>query len=311
MAKRRHCFLFLVLAFASASASEKWVEVKSPNFRVISDGTEKQARSLAIDFERMRLVVPKVLVNFKMDLPRPLLVVALRNENSLLKLAPKYGDVGGFYGKADEKDYAVVRLDIPVSAGISYSAYVHELLAANFPRVPPWLSIGLPLFFANSRFEKERVLVGAPGQEVRGLRSAHVYSLTNMVQMESQSSAKLDWPRMILFNDESWAVTHFLFFGEGMNRGQKFGAYLSALRNGDDPVKAFEAVFGNPADMEIQFNQYLKKLSYESFAVQPQTIDESALSSRDLPDIEIDAELKGVREYISQREKDAKKKAHN
>jgi hypothetical protein len=43
------CLVFL--SAVSAVAAEKWVEVRSPNFRVISDGSEKDARHVAHEFE--------------------------------------------------------------------------------------------------------------------------------------------------------------------------------------------------------------------------------------------------------------------
>jgi hypothetical protein len=298
--------LWLLIALPlTLSASDKWIEIKSPNFRVISDGPEKQTRNLALNFEQIRAVVPKVLLNLNMTFPRPLVIVALKNEESMLKISPKYGAYAGFYGKTGNSDYAVVRLDIgDYSTTISYQAYVHELIEANFPNTPAWMALGLPSFFANSRIQKDRVLVGIPGSEVRGLRGARVFSLKEITTAQSESIGKFDLPQSILFSDECWAVAHFFFFGEGMGRGQKFGAYLTAVKGGADPVASVERAFGRFSELELPFNLYLRKFSYDSFAVQTKLmLDPNTFSMREVPKAEIDPTLKAVREYVTGKEK--------
>ena len=54
--------LFLLLTLFAASLapardkSENWIEVRSPHFIVLSNSSEKQARHVADQFERMRVV---------------------------------------------------------------------------------------------------------------------------------------------------------------------------------------------------------------------------------------------------------------
>jgi hypothetical protein len=49
---------WIVLGGISCSAADKeWAEVRSPHFRVITDGSEKDARRVAREFEQIRFAM--------------------------------------------------------------------------------------------------------------------------------------------------------------------------------------------------------------------------------------------------------------
>jgi hypothetical protein len=80
-------FAFLVasLALALCSAAPlfagepQWVEVRSPNFSVVTDAGEKRGREVAMRFEQMREVFGSLMTKAKINLPVPLQIVAFRN----------------------------------------------------------------------------------------------------------------------------------------------------------------------------------------------------------------------------------------
>jgi hypothetical protein len=49
--------ILLIYIPACIAREETWIEVKSPNFRVISDASPKQARRTARSFEQFRLLL--------------------------------------------------------------------------------------------------------------------------------------------------------------------------------------------------------------------------------------------------------------
>jgi hypothetical protein len=46
--------LALLIAFSAHAEQKPWTEVKSPHFRVITDGSDRDARNVAAEFEQMR-----------------------------------------------------------------------------------------------------------------------------------------------------------------------------------------------------------------------------------------------------------------
>lgn len=57
----------------------QWVEVRSPNFSVITDAGEKKGRDVALHFEQMRSVFGKLMTRANVNLSVPLQIVAFRN----------------------------------------------------------------------------------------------------------------------------------------------------------------------------------------------------------------------------------------
>ena len=49
-------FLPAVLSFREAFAEQTWTEVRSPHFRVITNGSSRDGRAVANEFEQMRYV---------------------------------------------------------------------------------------------------------------------------------------------------------------------------------------------------------------------------------------------------------------
>lgn len=130
----------LLLALpATLAASEKWIEVTSPNFRVISNGSERQARDVAMGFEQMRAVFPKVLLNIKTETPKPIVILAVRDGASLARFDRSLVDTAGFFTTGKDDDLVVVRLEIQDWV-IPYHGYIQHLLDLNFERLPLWLS---------------------------------------------------------------------------------------------------------------------------------------------------------------------------
>jgi hypothetical protein len=122
--------LLTFCTFVSASAAEKpWVEVRSPHFRVLSDGSERDARRVAREFEQMRAVLSGQFLNLRLESGAPLLVLAPRDEESMKALAPlmwkrKGAKPAGFFQHGWEKQYAVVQLDQDTPG--AYQVVYHE-----------------------------------------------------------------------------------------------------------------------------------------------------------------------------------------
>ena len=74
-------FLVVVCAATAHPADPNWYEIKSDHFRVLTDGSEKEGRAVAREFEQIRAVLAAVLPSLR-DSAVPLLIVAARDEGS-------------------------------------------------------------------------------------------------------------------------------------------------------------------------------------------------------------------------------------
>ena len=73
-------FVFILYSLPPVFAGEsQWVEVRSPNFSVVTDAGEKRGREVAMRFEQMRAVFGALMTKANVNLPVPLQIVAFRN----------------------------------------------------------------------------------------------------------------------------------------------------------------------------------------------------------------------------------------
>lgn len=166
----------VALTLSAAGEEKPWREIRSPHFRVITNGSEGAGRRVAREFEQMRGIFADQFPGFNVDPPAPLLILAPEDEATTKKLVPEFWlhpgpKPAGFYVHRWERQFAVVRLDMvdddrynPDRFGVVYHEYVHSLLHLNFRWLPTWLDEGLAEFYGYTRFEGNRTYIGAPSR---------------------------------------------------------------------------------------------------------------------------------------------------
>lgn len=161
--------MFMPLLGSALGNQKAWIEVDSPHFRVLSDGSDRDARRVAHGFEQMRAVLADQFPKYRLESGAPLLVFAASDENTAKKLAPELWESRGakpvgYFQHGWEKQFAMVRLDAiaPDAYQVIYHEYVHMVLQNNFRWLPLWLNEGMAEFYGNTRFEQNKIYVGAP-----------------------------------------------------------------------------------------------------------------------------------------------------
>lgn len=257
-----------------------WLEVRSPHFRVASNGSDHDARHVARAFEQMRAVFASQFPGFALEAPAQFLVLAARDEETMKMLLPQMfkahvgSQVGGLFEKGWEREYAVVRLDIvtsdrrnPDTYATIYHEYTHTLLHANFRWLPLWLDEGLAEFYAYTRFEGDKMYIGAPSKSHR-LESLDARVPTPLrTFITTRSSISPDEGDSQLFYAQAWALTHFLTFGPGMQQGDKLKQFFNLLQRGVAQIKAFEQIFGNIEEVDKAYRNYINRIAFPTGVV--------------------------------------------
>ena len=299
----------LCLASLSSAASDKeWAEVRSQHFRVITDGSEGAARRVAREFEQIRFAMSGVYPRLRMDSGAPLLVICPRDESSMKTLAPQFWKSKGFkpagyFQHGWDKEYAVVRLDEirPESYEVVYHEYVHSVMHLNIRWLPVWLDEGLADFHANTRFEKSRIYVGAPSWRMRVLGLRPLIPMNTLLEVTPISPYYHDESKADLFYAQSWLLTHYLFFGQGMESGKKLLRFINLLDD-TDQKKAFEQVFGDPEKVQKSLEQYGRTFAMAGgYLNTPASTDEKEFKSRRMSAAETEAELGSYHLWSRQR----------
>ena len=253
-----------------ARAEETWIEVRSPHFRVLTDGTAGDARKVAYEFEQIRHVFVLRFNNEDVGSGAPLTIVAARNGGTVSQIAPLLwkarGDtVAGFFERRWEEQFALVRLDTwgDNNQAVAYHEYTHSVMHANAHWLPVWLDEGMAEFYAYSQFEHDRTLIGSPTRRYRALKNNTLLPVSTMLELNQRSPYYHDEFKMQLFYAEAWAMVHYMTFGEGMENGAKLNAFFKGLQDGTPQQKAFESAFGDVHAFDNKFSQYVLQNAFK------------------------------------------------
>jgi tetratricopeptide (TPR) repeat protein len=299
------CVLVLVVALllpctALLAKDRPWTEIRSPHFRLITNGETSEGVHALLQFELMRAAFETVFPRFKLEAPAPLLVLALKDETTAKDLLPQMWQhpgpkPGGLYKHGWEREYAMVRLDAinsdPETYHIIYHEYVHSLLHINFHWLPPWLDEGLAEVYGYTAFDQVKMYLGQPPDLARFqfLISEPPIPFQEFISSPLMSS---DSEKTQLSYMQAWALTHFLSFEPGMDNGQRLARFLSELQNGTEQKKAFAEKIGSFADIQSQYIRYIHQPRFpvRAFPIPPQ-LDVKDFQTRTMSLGETEAEL--------------------
>ena len=187
--------LLLVSRASPQGKAPKWTEVQSPHFLVVTDGSERQGRRLAGQFEAIRSVFEQTL-RLRVESGKPFIVMAFKDEKSMRAAMPEHWEKkgqahpAGWFMPGGDKVYAAVRLDAggPNPARIVYHEYTHMVLDLNLRSLPLWLSEGLADFYGFSTIGEDQVRLGRPDADcILALREGKRIPLAELFQATHDS----------------------------------------------------------------------------------------------------------------------------
>jgi len=304
--RRRSVALALLagaLGAVRALAAEPWVEVRSPSFTVVSDGSEKDARRVLLQFEQVRALLQEVWPGVRVATVRPVTILAVRDEGGLRALLPAYWEKkatfhpAGLFVSAPERSWVALRMDVARfrEGGnawdnpylVVFHEYVHLVLRLNFDSLPAWLNEGLAEFWGNTFIEGERVHEGRPvSQHIQTMRQLTPLSLAALFAVKPDSPEYSEQDRATIFYAQSWALVHYLVLGSEERRGQvnRFAALLQA---GQPAPEAARKAFGDIEALDRELQSYVRRPVFPSRRRATRVeVTEKAGTARSLPEAE-------------------------
>lgn len=242
-----------------------WIEVRTPNFQIVSDAPEAKVQQLARDFELVRLVFLQATPGLENRAALPLLVLAARNEKTLQSLLPEYLEgrrarPSAVYVGGPERNFVALRVDAPGRHPyhVIYHEYFHFLMRQNFPVLPLWLSEGLAEFWSYGTIRGDRITLGEPSPEhLALLRKQPLLPLEQLFAADHASPLYNEEEKAGLFYAQSWLLVHYLMFGEGELAGRhRLDRLLELLRAGVPPAEAHRQVFREPERLQQELAAY-------------------------------------------------------
>jgi tetratricopeptide (TPR) repeat protein len=273
------------------AGEEMWIEIKSPNFTVISNASPKQARQTAKAFEQFRLLVQTVWPKIKVDPSAPLVIFAGKDEKSYKSLIgedhQEKGDrqTAGLFIAGSETQFVALCLDNPGGKPyhVIYHEYIHMITRLNFGSLPLWLSEGLAELFANADLSDKFQGIGKFNPE-----SAQILKDNTPLPLPVLMSATHDSPyyrqkdKAKIFYAQSWALAHYLYLGDKRAHQAQLVSYIQMIVDGTPEQEAASRAFGDLKALGKALVNYLSATTYYLGGKAPLKINEDQYEARSL-----------------------------
>ncbi len=294
------CLAFTFCGPIGISAKDAWIEVQSPHFKVISNAGENEARKIADQFEQFREVFHSSFPKLRVDLGKPLIIFAVKNEDTLKLLLPAYWEVkgrmhpAGLFAPGEARHYVAVRTNIETDNPyqVVYHEYTHAIMNLNFQGLPIWLGEGLAEYFGNSTIHEKEVEIGkiAP-YHIEVLQTTRLIPIDVLMQADATSPYYNEQNRASVFYAESWAIVHYLLMDPTARKRQLLSTFLAAWDASGNQVEAATKTFGDLKKFSSAMEGYARQQSFYVGHV-PTTIrgNSKSYSSRPLSLGEVSAE---------------------
>ncbi|HTT22862.1 MAG TPA: TonB C-terminal domain-containing protein [Candidatus Sulfotelmatobacter sp.] len=160
--------------------------------------------------------------------------------------------------------------------------------------LPLWLDEGTAELYAYTRFQSHRIYVGAPTERYRTLRGGTPIPVEKFIGLGPRSPYYIDGSQNQLYYAESWALVHYLIYGEGMENGKRFDQFSNLLQQGVTQKDAFRQVFGDFKKVDQGLGSYMLQPTFRTTILKDSpAIDEKSFLIRVMSIAETEAELGG------------------
>jgi Flp pilus assembly protein TadD len=272
----RTVLAMLCLVFFSSlsfAGDPQWVEVRSPNFSVITDASEKRGRDVALHFEQMRSVFGALMATAKVNLSVPLQIVAFRNTKEMRQVAPifngKPSEMAGLFQGGQDRSFIMLDMSVEDPWRVVFHEYAHRLLDGNLSvRTDPWFEEGFAEYFSSIEVDSKEARVGKiPEQTYEILQQLGMVKVVDLLRVQQYSKTYNEsGDHRTTFYAESGLVMHYLYDNVLV---PKASIYFDALQLQKKSVEeAFQAAFGMPPkEFDKVLRDYLLSGRYKYYPI--------------------------------------------
>jgi len=261
--------LILALSAASVSAKDKWINLRTKNFNIVSNASEGDTRELALKLEQFRYVFSKIY-DISNVAPVPVTVMVFKSDDSFKPFKPLYegkpANMAGFFQSGEDEN--IIALNIRGNQlrpmALIYHEYTHLLTSYTTRDWPSWLKEGIAELFSSFEVNKNKVTLGAPiDHHVYYLRQSKFLPLQTLFNVRRDSPEYNERSKQGVFYAQSWALAHYLMYGDRTARQKQLVRFLRLFNTDMGMDRAFKEAFQTDyATMEKSLKDYIQNSSY-------------------------------------------------
>jgi tetratricopeptide (TPR) repeat protein len=251
----------------------QWVEVRSPNFSVVTDAGEKRGREVAMRFEQMRAVFGALMTRVNVNIPTPLQIVAFRNTKELRQVAPlfhgKPTEVAGLFQGDGDRSFIMLDMSVEDPWVVVFHEYAHQLMNGTLPaKTDPWFEEGFAEYFSTIEVDGKEARVGkVPHDDYLILRQLGTMKIADLFRVRQNSSTYSEsGDHRNTFYVESGMLMHYIYDHQLL---PKVAIYFDLEGNKHVPVEeAIRQAFGmSGAQFDRVLSSYISDGRYKYYAI--------------------------------------------
>lgn len=300
----RRLFVVPILACVPliAKAESQWMEIKSPNFSVVTDAGEKRGREVAMRFEQMRAVFASLMVKANVNLPVPLQIVAFRNTKEIRQFTPLWHgkpiEVAGYFQSGFDRSFIMLDMSAANPWQVVFHEYAHQLMNGALSRqLDPWFEEGFAEYFSSIEVDDKEARVGKPTEYAYSvLRQNAMMKIPDLFRVQQNSATYNEsGDHRSVFYAESDMVVHYLYDHQAISKAT---AYFN-LRLDDVPLEeAIQKAFGmTGAQFDKELREYIQSGRSKYYVIptptgiDPKSYSAAQMSPEDSSAVMADAHL--------------------
>ena len=270
------CFALgcLVLCVRLSFADDaQWVEVRSPNFSVITDAGERRGRDVALHFEQMRSVFGALMTKAKVNLSVPMQIVAFRSTKEMRQTAPVFNgkptELAGLFQGGDDRSFIMLDMAVDNPWSVVFHEYAHQLMNGNLSvRADPWFEEGFAEYFSSIEVDSKEARVGKiPEETYRILQENGMMPIAELFRVRQYSKTYNEsGDHRNTFYAESGLLVHYLYDNQLMPKvAEYFGATLNQKKSIE---QAMLQAFGmTPGQFDKTLRNYLSSGRFRYYPI--------------------------------------------
>jgi len=271
------CLLLVVSQATTVLAKDKWINIRSKNFFLVGNASEKEVRKVALKLEQFRAVLTQAFPNIRFNSPVPTTVVVFRDHRSYTPFKPR-ANTAGYFQAGPDVNYITLTTEIPgaefgrpsTQGGrdpayeVIFHEFTHLLVNNSFENAPLWFNEGLAEYYSSFIIsDDQKIVLGRNiGEHVYLLRDSKMLPLKTLFEVDHKSPHYNEAKKQGIFYAQSWALVHYLMIGKA-GKVEQLGKFLDLL-NARVPVEdACKQAFGMPLEaMEKELRNYVNQSRY-------------------------------------------------
>lgn len=260
-------FLAIISAAQPVAAKDTWTSVRSKNFFLVGNASEKEIRKVGGRLEQFREVFTRLFSGMQFNSSVPTTVVVFKSDSSYAPFKPN-AQTAGYFQAGPDVNYITLTTEVrgqQDAFSVIFHEYTHLLVNNTIGNAPPWFDEGLAEYYSTfSISDDSKVVLGNPiASHVYLLREKKMLPLRTLFQVDHKSPYYNERDKQSVFYAESWALVHYLILG---NKGQRVTLIDKFVRFMDANVpmeQAFQQAFEMSFEaMEKELRDYIRRDRY-------------------------------------------------